>query len=145
MKKKNKNGFTLSYSLLVISIVLSISMAISEIVLRETVISGFGRDSLVAFFAADSGVECALYWDVKHDYFSTSRTSSTISCSGSTITFNPSSGISEFGLNFSNGAYAKVNVDKTTSYPLTTITANGRNSSDLSNPRRVERGLKVTY
>lgn len=144
MKKKNKTGFTLSYALLVISIVLSISMTISEIVLREIVISGFGRDSLVAFFAADSGVECALYWDVKQNAFATSSTSSTINCADSVITFNPSSGISEFDLNFANGAFSHVKVDKTAP-PLTAIIANGRNSSDLTNPRRVERGLKVTY
>ncbi len=144
IKRKNKNGFTLFYALLVISIILSISMAIAEIVLRETVISGFGRDSLIAFFAADSGVECALYWDVKQNAFATTSTSSTINCAGSTINFNPSSGVSVFPLNFTNGSYASVKVDKTT-YPVTTVTAYGRNSADLTNPRRVERGLKVTY
>jgi len=141
--QKNK-GFTLSLALLIISIVLSISLSVSDIILQETVVSGFGRDSLVAFFAADSGVECTLYWDIKQNSFATTTHSSTITCAGSDISFDPFSGLTTFALNFSNGAYASVTVDKNTS-PITTVTAYGRNSGDLSNPRRVERGLRVTY
>ncbi len=139
------NGFTLLLSLLIVSVLLSISLGISEIVLKETVISGFGRDSLKAFFAADSGVECVLYWDIKQNAFATTSTSSTITCAGSTATFNPSSGHSSFTVNFSNGAFSQVEVDKITNYPLTAITAYGRSSGTLTDTRRVERGLKVTY
>jgi len=57
---------------LVSSIVLALGAAIYQIASKELELSSLGRDSQYAFFAADTGAECALYWDVRYDYFATS-------------------------------------------------------------------------
>ncbi len=59
----SKRGFTLFVAVLVASLVLAIGFSISNIVLKQLAISSSGGGSLVAFYAADSAVECAVYWD----------------------------------------------------------------------------------
>ena len=84
---RSSRGFTLLYAVLVSSILLAIGIAIFEITVRELRLSSIVRESEYAFYAADSGVECALYWDV---YASTTRvfypgTPQDITCGGQTI------------------------------------------------------------
>ncbi|MES3005801.1 MAG: pilus assembly PilX N-terminal domain-containing protein [Patescibacteria group bacterium] len=62
--KKNK-GFTLFIALIVSSILLSIGYSIGNIILKQLQLSTSGKESQVAFYAADSAAECALYWDRK--------------------------------------------------------------------------------
>ncbi len=71
-KNKNKvilkNGSVLIIALLLASILLSIGMGISNIALKEIRLSSLGNESGIAFYTADTGVECALYWDLKNPY-----------------------------------------------------------------------------
>lgn len=62
-------GFTLLLASLVASIVLSLGMSIFELAQKSIILSSIGRDSQFAFYAADSGAECALYWDSRYSYF----------------------------------------------------------------------------
>lgn len=62
---KTDKGFTLFVAVLVSSLVLAVGFSISNIVLKQIAISGAGGGSLSAFYAADSAIECALYWDRK--------------------------------------------------------------------------------
>ncbi len=62
--KKNK-GFTLFVSLVVSSLLLSVSISLSNIILKQLIFSNTGSESQLAFYAADSGAECALFWDRK--------------------------------------------------------------------------------
>jgi hypothetical protein len=146
--KKNQNskkGFVLLMSLLISSIILAISGGIYLLAREELVLSGYGRESQKAFFASDSGAECAIYWDIKQNAFATSSTSSTIACENQNKTFDPSSGITTFTIDFANGACAVITVDKITYYPNTTVESKGRNTCVTTNPRRVERALRITY
>lgn len=59
-------GFTLFVAVLVSSLVLAIGFSIGSIALKQLMISGSGGGSLVAFYAADSAIECATYWDRKN-------------------------------------------------------------------------------
>ncbi len=140
---KNNKGFTLLLAILITSIILGISVGFSAFIIRELIISAMGRESQKAFFASDSGIECSLYWDLRQNAFATSSTSS-INCAGSSKTVGGSSGISEFDLNFTNGACSHVKVDKTV-YPQTKINSYGRNTCNLSDPNRVERALEIIY
>lgn len=63
--KKNKKGFALLFSVLLSSLLLTIGLSIFSITLKELSISTASQRSVNAFFAADSGRECALYWDTK--------------------------------------------------------------------------------
>src|SRR3989338_7573414 len=65
-------GFTLLLAALVASIVLSLGAAIFAIAQKQLTLSGIGRDSQFAFYAADTAAECALYWDFRCNYFATS-------------------------------------------------------------------------
>ncbi len=139
----NKDGFTLLLAVLITSIILSMSVGISVFIIRELLISSVGRESQKAFFAADSGVECALYWDLKQNAFKTSSTQA-ISCAGVFPIVGGASGISNFDLTFTNGACVHVKVDKT--IPSSTkIDSAGHNICNLSDPNRVERTLRVSY
>lgn len=59
----NKSGFTLLFASLVGSLVIAVGMAILNITLKQLILASAGRESQQAFFAADAGVECALYLD----------------------------------------------------------------------------------
>lgn len=60
------------FAVLVSSLVLALGLGIVAITMKEVKLSGTGRDSQLAFYASDSGAECAFYWDLKGDYFATS-------------------------------------------------------------------------
>lgn len=141
--QNSDRGFTLLLAVLITSIVLATSIEFSVFVLRELRVSAMGRESQKAFFAADSGAECVLYWDLKQDYFSTTTTR-VISCAGNNYTVGGPSGISNFTLNFDNDSCAAVTVDKT-NYPATEVRSYGHNTCDTSSPNRVERALNIIY
>jgi hypothetical protein len=61
--RTQSRGFTLFIAILTASIILAIGISILQITLKEFVLASTVRDSLVAFYAADAGMECALYWD----------------------------------------------------------------------------------
>jgi hypothetical protein len=62
----SQRGFVILFAVLVSSILLSIGLGIFSITYKELLLSSSDRDSQVAFYAADTGTECALYWDVQH-------------------------------------------------------------------------------
>lgn len=59
-------GFTLFYALLVSSLALAIGASIFDITVREIQLSNAATQSQYAVYVADSGAECALYWDSKY-------------------------------------------------------------------------------
>lgn len=132
-------------ALIVANIVLIIGLGVYSIIIREIELSGLGRESQIAFHAADSGTECVLYWDIKKRAISTT-TPTTIECLGQSVTVDlRGSLISSFKLNFNNGACAKVVVNKTNP-SVTQVDSYGYNfDCDSSLPRKVERGIRITY
>lgn len=80
ISKKNSKGFTIFFATLVASLALAIGLAIYDITLRQLDLSTTVIQSQYAMYAADSGVECALYWDGKYggtgSAFATSSASS---------------------------------------------------------------------
>jgi len=62
MKKyPQQKGFVILFTILISAIILMIGLGIFSIATRETVLSGTAREAQYAFYAADSGIECALY------------------------------------------------------------------------------------
>ncbi len=68
-------GFALIFAILASSLLLSIAVAIFNLSFRQVILSSFGRESQIAFFASDAGTECALYWDLVASSFATSADS----------------------------------------------------------------------
>lgn len=158
-KENTSKGFTLVISILIASLVLSVGVSILNISLKEKQLSASGRDSQIAFHNADSGIECALYWDlVDGTPFGTPTSnqselnSYTFDCNNQTITQSLSSGTfpesstdirREFTIDFAAGACAVVTIVKDGT--STTIQSKGRNNCDAEFTRRVERAIQTTY
>jgi hypothetical protein len=67
LKKRfgTKKGIVVFIAVVTVGALLLVAAAISNIAYKEQLISSSGRESRYAFFAADSGVECALFHDLK--------------------------------------------------------------------------------
>ncbi|OHB17650.1 MAG: hypothetical protein A2544_01355 [Candidatus Zambryskibacteria bacterium RIFOXYD2_FULL_43_10] len=153
---RNK-GFTLFVAIVVMGTLLLIAAGIASLAVRQALISASGRESQQAFYAADTGIECALYWDVQNpagfSAFSTS-TGSTIFCNKDSnnpgnqwvVGGNDTSTINRIDfLPDSSCAIVIVTKAYISGVLKTTIESKGYNSCDLSNPRRVERAVRATY
>jgi len=166
-KKKNfrKRGFTLLLAALVASVALSLGASIYDIVSKELALSSIGQDSQYAFYAADTAAECALYWDSRFNWFSTSTPSMTASCDKQTITllnppgratsYTPTSTM-EFEIQLftqvSPGYCADVQVQKalnqSTNVVSTIITANGYSvpcAAISTAPNALQRTVALQY
>ncbi|MDB5194039.1 MAG: seg [Parcubacteria group bacterium] len=141
-------------AIIITGTLLLVATAIMNTSVKQAFLSSAGRESQYAFYAADSGTECAIYWDAKdpqgYSAFSTS-TASTITCNkdsanpGNQFVTGGSSAPSTFIVTFLPDPYcAKVTVTKNADN-TTKIEALGYNTCDSSNPRRVERAVRVTY
>ncbi len=60
---KFKKGFSVLFASLTGSLVLLIGLAILSITIKQITLASAGRESQLAFYAADTGVECALFLD----------------------------------------------------------------------------------
>lgn len=139
-----KKGFTVLYSILITSAILSASLGVYNVVFKQLQLASIGRESQRAFYAADTGLECALYWDIRKRSFSPGNT---IKCAGSNIVLAEVRNTFSFEIQLdgSSPTCAKVFVDKSAS-PATKIDSSGYNSGcNLNNPRLVERSLRATY
>jgi len=68
MKKNlSKRGFTIFFAVLVAALSLSVGLVIYDLLLRTLSLSGLATQSQYAIYAADTGAECALYWDLKYN------------------------------------------------------------------------------
>lgn len=157
---KNNKGFVLLYTVLIASIILAITIGITSISYQEIILSSSAREANTAFFAADTGSECALYADLNLNLFNQSQ--ATFTCNGQTITTVSTVAPAKFNfeLDLDNGTNcAKVTVEKdpvalSNLYSTSTrIVSLGYNMSCvavdnfLSNPppRLVERAIRATY
>lgn len=61
-----KKGFTIFLAVLIGALALAVGLAIYDITVRELQLSDSWEQSQFAIFAADTGAECALYWDSKY-------------------------------------------------------------------------------
>lgn len=161
-----QKGFTLLFASLVGSLLLAIGIATFNIVLRELDLSSIARESRFAFYAADSGWECAFYWDRQRPaVFATSTESrsipnpTTIQCPSGNVgvgnigvasTRSARSAISQFRVPLDGAACADVVVTKDDAdgdkISSTILEARGKNDCTAnSNPNRVERAIRVRY
>jgi Tfp pilus assembly protein PilX len=160
--KIGQRGIALYIAITITGALVLVAFAIISIALRQINIASVGRDSQAAFYAADSGAECALFWDVKNPTNPTrsafaTTTSQVISCNANVA--NPlnnnisvgggqANATSTFDLTFLPDAYcATVTVVK--SYiggqSATKIESRGYNTCADGALRRVERAVRITY
>jgi Tfp pilus assembly protein PilX len=151
-----QRGFTLLIAVVLTSVLLSVGLALLDIALKQVTLSSTARQSQYAFYAADSAMECALYWDQQMNVFqygfpgSQGNEALEVKCAGMDVTNYSASednGIrtTTFDVPCAGGGInGSVEVYKT-QIGVTNIYANGYNTCTLTDPRRIERGLKVFY
>ncbi len=153
-KRLSECGFAIIFAVLIGSIFLFLGIFIAHVSFKEIILSSAGKQSETAFFAADTGTECALYWDFRvggtFPKSSSESVRSPITCNGTSVPValeasTATAATSTFTLNFSPKGCVLVKVGKTVS-GSTVIESRGRNECTSGvNPSRVERALRVRY
>jgi len=156
MIHKEPRGFTLLIAVILTSVILSVGLALLDIALKQVTLSSTARQSQYAFYAADSAMECALYWDQQQNAFGYSIPLTSIRCGAvdMPVTSSISGGMqtSEFSIPCPGGESAVVKVYKSggsatcnAGSAKSCLYASGYNVCSAANPKRIERGLKVFY
>lgn len=172
-KLQHNNGYTLLFAVLVSALVLAIGISILTIAKKEFLLATSARDSSLAFYAADSGIECAAYGELLKNAFDLSGANTgLLNCNFAPVPVVVVSDITNgkqfvFDVNVSNtqttgGPCASVIIQKTTD-PVTgiiqtNIDSRGYNTGwasngtcAVSNPnrllsaKRVERAIHLRY
>lgn len=159
MQLDKKEGFILIYTIILVSIVLVIVILNFSQSYSEIYSSRFAEESVKAFYASTTGLECVRYWDSYYQAFDTSKPPQSYSC-GVGAPFSAGLSTPECQdytyptiqlTGFSNGACAEVSV-KTKAHtvivggvPVTYCTLSvqsvGRNSCSATGIKKVERIL----
>ena len=168
--QKNQNqGFVILFAVVLTSIILSVSLGLADITYKEISFGTSAKNTGDAFFAADTGAECALYYDA--DVVATAEgplqnpfgynvqsfgAMSALECAGTKFSVPYSATTWEFilfNLGTSGKACAIVKVEKDISGGLinTKIISKGYNlggdneSCFSDSPNKVEREIELTY
>lgn len=150
-KANSAAGFTLLLAALVASIVLAISVSIFGIAQKQVTLSSMGRDSQFAFYTADTGAECALYWDIRHGFFGTTPPPGSAICDNQTLDISGRSESYPYTMSFQfepGGFCARVTVKKDEVDPRTVIHSDGFSTDCASidgSPRTLQRSVELRY
>jgi hypothetical protein len=154
--KKNK-GFVILFAVTLSGILLAITLGVSNIAFKELSFGTSARDTNDAFFAADSGIECALVYDKTTPANNAFTGSASMNCTGAAVTLNGSAPnwnfvLNRLGSSAQSCAIVTINKDTTTNppYTITTLISKGYNIGDVgtcasTSIKRVEREIKLTY
>lgn len=87
-KTKNQKGFALLTAIIITGMLLLVSFVVADLSYKELILTSTGQQSQIAFYMADSGAECALYWDLKNgptSAFDPSNNSGSVTCNGQEV------------------------------------------------------------
>lgn len=164
---KKTKGFTLLTSIVVTSMLLLVSFIVADIALKQLVLSYANQESQFSFYNADTGLECAEYWDLSPNVGTSafsSTTSGSLTCNNENVFSNSQTvpahgsyptqmstigGVSDgypSSFMIDNLAHGCVIVNVTKNVNGTTLIESfGYNTCDTTSDRRFERGIKVQY
>ena len=147
-------GFTLFVAIIIMATLMLIAAGIVNLAVRQTLISNAARESQYAFYAADTGIECVLFWDIQNpsgvSAFSTS-TGATIHCNRNVdnpgnewvVGGNETSVINR--IDFAPDPYCAIVTVTKEDDGSTKVESKGYNTCSPVAPRRVERAIRATY
>jgi hypothetical protein len=157
-------GFTVFFAVLVSSLALAVGLALYDLFSRELVLSQTTTQSQYAIYAADTGAECALYWDNKYpgangitSAFATSTNTTpgtNLLCNGTDIStlwgtpqVTATAATTTFTLMFggASGPCATIVVAKSGDPSRTTVVSHGYNTCQNGGIVRLERALQIDY
>ena len=155
---RKERGFTILLAALVASLVLAIGISVFTIAQKQVILSSLGRNSQYAFYAADTGAECGLYWDLRYDFFGVTappdvapQCDDQILCPPGSDCANGRSSTFPYTMSFEfepNGYCVQVTVTKATVHPRTRIHADGFSVPCVeieSSARALQRSVEMTY
>jgi len=163
-KKQKNRGITLLFAVLVSVLVLGVGASIVNLALKQIVLSVSARDSQFAFYASNTGIDCALYWENHKGtdgkiVFATSTESditgdlNSVTCAKNVITNgwetsdqSSTHAVTKFRLTFDELPYCAniiINKSRSGSTNRVKISSYGYNTCEPDNSRRVERGLEI--
>jgi Tfp pilus assembly protein PilX len=147
-KFESKKGFTLLIAIVVTSMLLIISFVVANIAYKQLILANSNQESQYAFYNADSGIECAVYWDFKNGVsaFNQPLSGSPV-CNGQALSISVvSTATTTFTLNFSSPGKGcvVVNVGKYAD-GTTIIDSKGYNICSGGSNKKLERGEKLSY
>jgi len=150
VEKNTNKGFTLLLSLIIMSIVLTVAFSVFEVFFLTVIMSGTVKDSQSAFYAADTGIECVYYNDVKLGPLPNPGAAN-IQCNNQTEPINLPDDSFELLFGGSGESCVSVVLDFNDTPPLTKrIDSYGRSRRSAAGcgasfPRRTERGIYLEY
>jgi hypothetical protein len=153
---KNQKGFVALFTVLLVSVILSMAVGIASISLKEIVLSSSASEGNKSFYAADAGIECALYFDrianpPPNSFLSNLRCNDSLPIISNAITTDDSDEAYSFTMPF--GEESELCADVLVERNIlgagfsTRIESKGSNvpCDDDNNPKKVERSVRVTY
>lgn len=152
----SRRGFALVFTVLIVSLILALAMTIADISYRQALLSNLARDSQVAFYQADAGLDCGMYYDFTLNAFpkySTSKdyvppdTSKPLTCGKQTLLYDASQSARDHYVYIPQnvtGPCFTITFDKTDSFKKV-VEGDGYNLCGAPNPRQVQRTLTLTY
>jgi hypothetical protein len=151
MTKLNlQSGYALFTSILLTGTLITIAYATTNFSLKQLLLTTSGAESHAAFYVADTGVECAMYWDIKNGPLSAFDASATgaITCGGQTVT--PTRTV--LGAITTSTFPIPVQTPVGSSCANITVTKNGANTTiesrgynTCSGGDKLERAIRITY
>lgn len=151
INRKNEKGFVALFTVLIAVVVLSMAIGIANIAFKQILLASSATEADKAFYAADSGVECALLFEVGNvDY------PSTVTCGdnvGAPVISTPAQDgeINVFEINYTlpNGEQTCAEVEVLVEPPFNRITIEsfGENRACTESPgnKTVQRAIRVRY
>src|SRR3989344_4837258 len=152
---KYRKGFALLIAVVVSTIILTIGLSIVNTALKEIVLASTVRNSMTSFYIADTGAECALYWDnirgnfEKKSAFQIGSPPSIIECQNIKIPVTPANPLSGVWIRDDenlNQPCVEIEMRSTSVGPdeeKVFLTSWGFNTCDAGSKRRVDRALEV--
>lgn len=148
-----QQGFAMLFTVLIVSIILSLAIGISNVTYKQNLLSSIAKDSQVAFSAADDGIECGMAYDLSATYFPrgfgpASIPTKSLSCGATNFTMDEANSSTSF-IVFKQTVSDQTKPCKSIVFNKTDAVINKVQSRGYSmcqnTPRQVERALEVRY
>lgn len=148
------SGFAMLFTVLIVSLILSISLGISNLTFKQTILSSLAKDSQIAFYQADTAIECGMYYDTSLSFpvgTDPASISSPIFCGNERFQINMSQSYTDYlifnqVLSDQSSRCSTIIFDKVTNVGANEAIVQGLGYNTCSaSPRQVQRALQVTY
>ncbi len=152
--KKNNTGFAMLFTVLVVTLMLSIAISISNQTFKQTILSNLAKDSQTSFYQADTAVECGMFYDTAGSFplgTDPAGATSPIICGEHSFQIDQTASRMDYlmyteSVSNPSGPCSSILFDKETlaGSSISVVEGRGYNICTTS-PRQVQRALKVQY